>query len=383
MRCVIAPDSYKGSMTSLRVAEIIELGIKQVFPAAIIDKVPVADGGEGTVEAFLAAVGGEKKLLSVTGPLGDKVTAFWGKLADGKTAVIEMAAASGLPLVPRHLRNPLTTTTYGTGELINAALNDGCTNLVIGIGGSATNDGGIGMAQALGIRFTDQDGHELGYGGGCLAELAAIDISQLNPLVKMANITIACDVDNPLCGPYGAATVFGPQKGADSTMIARLDQGLLHLGRIIREQLGPDILNIAGAGAAGGLGGGLVAFLKAELKSGIEIVIQQTGLPARIAGADLVITGEGKTDSQTARGKVPVGIAAVARQHGVPVICISGGLEGDYEQIYGQGISACFSIVPGPVSLESAMANGEVYLYQQVVNLFRAIQAVGAFKSNH
>ena len=313
MRLVIAPDSYKGSLTAVEVAHIIAQAFQRVFLTAEIIKVPMADGGEGTVEAFLTAVGGEKCFVQVTGPLGERVDSFFGILKDGQTAVIEMAAASGLPLVPEEKRNPLVTTTYGTGELIKAALDQGCKKIIVGLGGSATNDGGAGMAQALGVGLFNQEGVNLAFGGCNLRDLARIDISGLDPRIKETEIVAACDVDNPLCGPAGASAVFGPQKGADPEMVEQLDHALAHFGWKVHEQIGVDILNLPGAGAAGGLGGGLVGFLGAKLKPGIDIITEITGLEKMMAGADLVITGEGQTDFQTARGKAPAGIARLAK----------------------------------------------------------------------
>lgn len=380
MRFVIAPDSYKGSLSSVEVAGVIEQGLRQVFPEAEVVKVPIADGGEGTVEAFLTALGGEKRKVKVTGPLGNPVEGFYGLLPDGQTAVIEMAAASGLPLVPPEQRNPLLTTTYGTGELIRAALEAGCSKIIIGIGGSATNDGGMGMAQALGIGFYDDEGSELGFGGANLSRLSRIDLSKMNPALKKAQLIVACDVDNPLCGPTGASRVFGPQKGATPAIVKQLDAGLARLAGVIKAQTGKDILNMPGAGAAGGLGGGLVGLLGAVLRPGIDIVIDSTGLEEKIKGADLVITGEGRTDYQTARGKAPVGIARVAKKYNVPVIAFSGGLGEKYEEVYGAGLDAVFSIPPGPVTLEMAMQNGKQYLLGKVVNIARLLQAVGFAK---
>jgi glycerate kinase len=373
MRVVVAPDSYKGSMSAVEVADIIEKGLKTVFPDAEISKVPIADGGEGTVDAFLAALGGERRELEVTGPLGDKVKAFFGILPGGETAVVEMAAASGLPLVPPEKRNPLVTTTYGTGELIKAALEAGCSTIIVGIGGSATNDGGMGMAQALGIGFYDSRGEELGFGGENLGKLAKIEMAGLNPKVKTAKILVACDVDNPLCGPHGASAVFGPQKGATPEMVEVLDRDLACFARVIKEQAGADIFNMPGAGAAGGLGAGLVGLLGAELRPGIEIVIENTGLAEKISGADLVITGEGRTDFQTARGKAPVGIARLAKKYQVPVIAISGSLGDGYQDVYEAGLDAVFSIVPGPITLDMAMQKGKDYLLGQVVNIARLV----------
>jgi len=318
----------------------------------------MADGGEGTVQALVDATSGRLIAARVTGPLGDPVDAAYGITGDGETAVIEMAAASGLPLVPPEKRNPLVTTTYGTGELIRHALDNGARRFIIGIGGSATNDGGAGMAQALGVRFLNARGEEIGRGGGALADLDRIDISARDSRLKDCTITVACDVDNPLTGPKGASAVFGPQKGATPEMVTALDANLRHLAEVIRRDLGHDIETTPGAGAAGGLGGGLMAFLGAELRRGVEIVVEATGLREKLAGADLCLTGEGGTDFQTVHGKTPMGVAQAAKPHGVPVICLSGGLGKRYQDIYQVGIDAACTIVPGPMELAEAIARG-------------------------
>lgn len=377
MRFVVAPDSYKGSLSAVNVAGIMAQALEQVFPKAEIIKVPIADGGEGTVDALLTAVGGKKCPVKVTGPLGEKVDAFFGLFPDGKTAVIEMAAASGLTLVPIKMRNPLKTTSYGTGELIKMALEAGCEKIIVGLGGSATNDGGVGMAQALGMGFYNGHGQSLGFGGESLSSLSNIDILSLDSRIKNTKILAACDVDNPLCGLQGASAVFGPQKGATPEMIEQLDLGLARLAGKIKENVGIDVLDLPGAGAAGGLGGGLVGLLGAELQPGIDIVVESTGLDKIIEEADLVITGEGQTDFQTARGKGPVGVAQIAKKHRVPVIAISGGLGERYHEVYEAGIDAVFSIVPGPVKMEMAMSKGAEYLFEKVLNLARLLSVMG------
>jgi glycerate 2-kinase len=358
VKIVIAPDSYKGSMTAAEVAEAMARGVRRLFPDAELDLIPMADGGEGTVQALVDATGGRLIEASVTGPLGQPVTATFGMLGDGETAVIEMASASGLPLVAAGQRNPLLTTTYGTGELIRLALDQGARRLIIGIGGSATNDGGAGMAQALGVRFQDSEGRDLPPGGGALATLGRIDMSGLDPRLQGFDITVACDVDNPMTGERGAAAVFGPQKGATPDMVATLDANLHRLAEVIRRDLGKDVEQVPGAGAAGGLGAGLLAFLGATLRRGVEIVVDAVGLTERCAGAALCLTGEGGTDFQTVRGKTPMGVARAAKTHGVPVICLSGGLGRDYQQVHTVGIDAVCSIVPGPMALADAMARG-------------------------
>lgn len=358
MKIVIAPDSFKGSLTAKEVALAIGQGILAVFPECEIVQVPMADGGEGTVQSLVDSTGGEIVKIEVTGPLGTPVKAFFGLLGDGLTAVIEMASASGLPLVPGDRRNPLLTTTYGTGELIRAALDLGVTNLVIGIGGSATNDGGAGMAMALGARLLDSQGRHLGFGGGELSRLSGIDVSGLDPRLSLVRTTVACDVDNPLCGPRGASAVFGPQKGATPEMVQILDGNLDHYSRIIERDLGRKVAEVLGAGAAGGLGAGLLAFTNATVRRGVEIVIELTGLDQHLAGASLVITGEGQIDGQTARGKTPYGVAQLAKRHGLPVIAIVGGIGPGSEEVHGLGIDALVPILPRPMTVEEAMTRG-------------------------
>lgn len=371
MNIVIAPDSFKGSLSAIEAANAMEKGILKAAGNAEIYKIPMADGGEGTVEALITAVGGCIREEEVTGPLGEKVPAFYGILSDGKTGVIEMAAASGLTLVPPGKRNPMLATSYGTGELIRKAIAGGCTRLVVGIGGSATNDGGMGMAQALGVTFFDLKGNELGFGGQALEYIARIDASGIFEGIRHTEIIVACDVVNPLCGKTGASQVFGAQKGATPGMIEKLDQGLLNYAQRIEESLGKSILDIPGAGAAGGMGGGIIAFLDGILKPGIDIITQTTGLSDRIKAAELIFTGEGRTDFQTAFGKVPVGISRIAEKYGKPVICLSGGLGEDIETLYEQGITALFSIANRPMELEEAIKNAETLLCQAAENIMR------------
>jgi len=359
VKIVIAPDSFKGNLSALQVSQAIEIGIKHAVPDAAIDIVPMADGGEGTTQALVDAVGGEIIPAEVTDPLGGRVMAYWGLLSDKTTGVIEMATASGLDLVPLEKRNPLVTTTYGTGELILAALEKGCRKLIIGIGGSATNDGGAGMAQALGVRLLDAKGAQLAFGGAALAELDRIDITNIDPRLSDCDIRIASDVTNPLCGPQGASAVYGPQKGATEEMVKQLDAALAHYADIIKRDLGIDISDVPGAGAAGGLGAGLITFLKARLLPGIEIVIQATGLAEHLKDANLVFTGEGRIDNQTACGKVPVGVARKAKTFGVPVIAIAGAIGDGYQAVYEQGIDAVFGIAPGPISLDQSLAEAK------------------------
>lgn len=356
MKIVIAPDSFKESLSALEVANNIRAGFREIFPDADYVVLPVADGGEGTVDAMVAATNGSVVGLAVSGPLGKPVDAFFGLTGDGRTAIIEMAAASGLMLVPPEARDPLITTSFGVGELIRAALDKGARHFIVGIGGSATNDGGAGMLQALGVRLLDAEGKHLGPGGGELGRLATIDVSGLDPRLAECRIEVACDVDNPLIGPRGASAVFGPQKGATPDKVALLDANLGHYAAVIKVVLGMDVAHLPGAGAAGGLGAGFKAFLGAELKPGSEIVTTAVGLDAALADADLVITGEGCIDGQTIHGKTPIGVAAVAKRHGKPVIGIAGCLGGDAGAVFSHGIDAVFSVLSRSCSLAEAFA---------------------------
>ncbi len=357
MKVVIAPDSFKGSLTALHAAEAMEIGLRRVFPTAEIEKVPMADGGEGTVQSLVDATGGMVITERVLDPLGAEIDAQYGALGDGMTAVIEMAAASGLTLVPPDQRNPLVTTTYGTGQLIQAALNRGCRKLIIGIGGSATNDGGAGMAQALGAKLLTANGKQVKWGGAGLEDLISIDISNLDRRLAETETVVACDVNNPLTGERGSSQVYGPQKGATPETIELLDANLAHFNKILQHDLGKFVANIPGAGAAGGLGAGLLAFLDATLKSGVEIVIEATKLEQKIEGASLVITGEGQIDFQTVFGKTPVGVATLAKTHNIPVIAIAGSISTDADEVYTAGIDAMIDIVPEPMPLEVAIEN--------------------------
>jgi len=321
--------------------------------------VPMADGGEGTTRALLDAIGGDMIKVAVTDPMGGRVLAHWGFLADGITAVIEMAAASGLSLVPPEKRNPFLATTYGTGELISHALEKGCRKFIIGIGGSATNDGGAGMAQALGARLLDAKGEAIALGGAALSNLEHIDTSTLDSRLADCDVLLACDVDNPLCGPSGASCVYGPQKGATSQMVAQLDEALNHYAGVIQRDLGIDIRDVPGAGAAGGLGAGLLVFLKARLEPGVEVIIQATGLIEHLKEADLVFTGEGRIDGQTVCGKTPVGVARRAKELGLPVIALAGEIGDGYQAVFEEGIDSVFSIAPGPISLSRSLSMAE------------------------
>ncbi|MBL0949421.1 MAG: glycerate kinase, partial [Pseudomonas sp.] len=355
MKIVIAPDSFKESLSAPDVAAAIARGWQQVFPDAECLLRPMADGGEGTVDALLAAVGGERREHEVRGPMGAPVKAHWGWLGQG-TAVIEMAAASGLHWVPREQRDARLACSFGTGELIREALDAGATRIILGLGGSATNDAGLGLLQALGVRFLDAQGNQLSPGGAALASLDQLDLSSLDARLLKVQIEVAADVDNPLCGPRGASAVFGPQKGATPEHVAELDTALGRFARIAAATLGEDHAEFPGVGAAGGLGFAARAFLKASFRPGIELVAELSGLAAAVENADLVITGEGRMDAQTLHGKTPVGVARVARTAGVPVIALSGSLGENYQALYEAGIEAAFSLAPGPLSLEQAMA---------------------------
>ncbi len=379
MKLVIAPDSFKGSASAREVAQAIADGLKFPLPDAEFDLVPMADGGEGTVDALVAATNGKIVTKQVTGPLGEPVDAFFGILGDGETAVIEMAAAAGLHLVPPEKRNPLVTTTYGVGELIKAALDEGCKRIIVGIGGSATNDGGAGMAQGLGAKLLDENGNEIGFGGGELGKLAKIDISELDDRLIKTEILVACDVTNPLTGPNGASAVYGPQKGATPEMVKLLDENLRHYAAIIRRDLGVDVEHVPGSGAAGGLGAGFMAFCQGKLRRGVELVIQAVGLDERIQRADLVITGEGKLDFQTGFGKVPYGVAQVAKRYSKPVIALVGQLGEGAERCRKWGIDACFAIVNRPMGEQEAMANALALLKRTSEELGWLIRALCPF----
>ncbi|SDR01169.1 glycerate kinase [Virgibacillus salinus] len=377
MKIVIAPDSFKESMSALAAANAIENGFKKIIPEATYVKVPMADGGEGTVQSLVVTTNGKIISETVTGPAGYPVEAFYGITGDGKTAVIEMAAASGLHLVQYENRNPLTATTKGTGELILAALNLGVKHLIIGLGGSATNDGGAGMAQALGASLLDSNGVPIDFGGGELNKIHSIDTTNLDPRLQQVQVDVACDVDNPLIGDHGASAVFGQQKGATDKMIATLDQNLTHYAQMLQRDLDKDVETIPGSGAAGGLGAGLLAFLEADLKRGIDIVIDAVDLEEHMEHATLVITGEGKIDKQTIYGKTPIGVAKIAKKQHIPVIGLAGSLGEDYQVVHDHGIDALYSIVPSAVSLETALTNAEQFTEQLAENIARTIKVLG------
>ena len=342
-KILLVPDSFKGTLSSRQVCQVMAGQLRRFFPQAQVKSIPVADGGEGSVEAFLAAAGGERRTRTVTGPFGEPVEAFYGILGDGRTAVIEMAACAGLPLAEGRL-NPERATTYGVGELLLAAKETGCTKAILGLGGSCTNDGGAGAAAALGAKFTRADGTAFVPTGGTLGEIAALDVSPVAQALQGMELTAMCDIDNPLYGDAGAAAVFAPQKGADAAMVARLDAGLRHLGQVATRCLGRDFSHLPGAGAAGGLGFGMAAFCGAQLRMGIDAVLDAVGFDSLLPGTDVVFTGEGKIDSQSARGKVVSGVAARCRKAGVPVVAVVGQIGQGFEEMYQQGLTAVFSI---------------------------------------
>lgn len=374
MKVVIAPDSFKESLSAPAAADCIEAGFREVFPQADTVKIPVADGGEGTVEAMVAATGGRLVELSVRGPLGEETEAFYGITGDGSTAVIEMAVASGLALVAPEKRNPLETTSFGTGELILDALNAGLREFIIGIGGSATNDAGAGMLQALGVRLLDRQDREIPPGGGGLAQLERIDCHGMDPRLRECRFLVACDVDNPLVGARGASAVFGPQKGADPVMVGKLDANLQRFAERVAVDVGRDVAEAPGAGAAGGMGAALLAFLEAELRPGIDIIMAAVGLEQALVGADLVITGEGRIDAQSIYGKAPLGVARAAARQGVPAVGIAGSLGPGGDLLHEHGMTALFSMVPGPCSLSEALATAEENLRSTARNVAAVIK---------
>ena len=354
MKIVIAPDSFKDSLSAAGVAQAIAEGWAEVWPDAHVLQCPMADGGEGTVDAVLAACKGQLRRQTVRGPLGDSVEARWGWLADSHTAMIEMAEASGLQLVAPGQRDACSSTTYGTGELVRAALDAGAQRIILAIGGSATNDGGAGAMQALGVQLLDSERQPLPAGGLALARLAHISLEQLDPRLSQVRFEIAADVNNPLCGPHGASSIFGPQKGASPEHVVQLDAALGHFADHCALVLRQDVRDEPGSGAAGGLGFAAKAFLAAQFRPGVEVVAELVGLDEAVGGADLVITGEGRFDAQTLRGKTPFGVARIAQRQGVPVVVIAGTLGDGYEQMYAHGVDAAFALPAGPMSLEQA-----------------------------
>ncbi|MBE6567980.1 MAG: glycerate kinase [Ruminococcaceae bacterium] len=378
MKITVALDSFKGSLSSLMAGDAVKAGCLLADPAAKVSVSPIADGGEGTAQALALGMGGEMISVSVTGPLGNPVTAEYGYIPETKTAVLEMASAAGITLVSPEQRNPLHTTTFGVGELIlHAAKEKGCRQFVVGIGGSATNDGGVGMLSALGIAFLDKNGKPIARGAEGLSSLDRIDIVGLAPEIADARFFVACDVTNPLCGEKGCSAVFGPQKGATPDTVRTMDADLSRYAALTQAVTGKDAQNAAGAGAAGGLGFAFLSYLNAELKSGISLVIEQTGLEEKIKDADLVITGEGRLDGQSVMGKVPVGIATVAKKYKKPVLAFSGCIAPDARLCNGYGIDAFFPILPAPCTLEDAMEPNNAYqnlknTAEQALRLFLA-----------
>lgn len=378
MKVIIAIDSFKGSLTSNEAGQAIKEGILSVYHDAEVKIIPVADGGEGTVEALVLGMNGQLEQIMVTGPLDDKVKANYGVLPESKTAIIEMAQASGLTLISQELRNPLNTTTYGVGEVIKEAINKGCRNFVVGIGGSATNDAGVGMLQALGFEFYNEAGELVGTGGRVLNEIKSIKVE--NAMKELAECTfkIACDVDNPLYGTNGAAHIYGPQKGATPEIVKELDCGLVNFSEVVKVALNKDIANTPGAGAAGGLGYGFMAFLNGNLQSGVDIIIEATKLDEAVADADFLITGEGRLDHQTAMGKAPIGITKIGKKHGAKVIALAGCISDDAKTCNIEGVDAYFGIQPGAISLEDAMniENAAKNLRNTAEQTFRLIKTV-------
>ncbi|MEH7416340.1 glycerate kinase [Neobacillus drentensis] len=374
MKFVLAPDSFKESMTAKNAALAMERGIRKVFPNAECVIVPMADGGEGTVESLVSMTNGEIIKTEVLGPLGEEIIAEYGLLGEGQTAVIEMASASGLELIKPEDRDPLLTTTYGTGQLIKHALDKGVKRFLIGIGGSSTNDGGAGMLQALGVSFKDERGEEISFGGGALERLRTIDLSDLDERIKDVKIDVACDVTNPLIGENGASAIFGPQKGATPKIVKVLDQNLAHYAEVMKEQLGKDIAHMEGAGAAGGLGAGLMAFLNAQLKKGVDLVIEYTSLEEQVQGADYVFTGEGSIDGQTLFGKTPYGVATIAQKYSIPVIAFAGRIGTGVEPLYENGFTAIIGILKGVTSLEDALEAGETNIEFAAENICRVLK---------
>lgn len=371
---VLAPDSFKESMSAEQACQAMQRGVLQVFPDACCIAVPMADGGEGTVDALLRSLDGQFISCAVTGPLvTQQVSTYFAIVDYGRTAVLEMAKANGIHLLESSQRNPMLTSTYGTGEMIKQALDRGIEKIIVGLGGSVTNDGGAGMAQALGVQFFNSTGEAIQVCGGNLDQINQIDISQLDARLKNTEILIASDVNNPLCGPNGASAIFGPQKGATPEMVQQLDRNLSHFADLVEASLGISIKNVAGSGAAGGLGFGLMAFAGAKLQSGVELIIEQSRLAEKIAQADYVLTGEGKIDSQTALGKTPFGVAQVAQQFNKPVLAFAGLVGEGIESLFDAGFSQIVGINPSDCSLEEALKNGEVNLEKAVSKTIKNI----------
>lgn len=373
MKIVIAPQAFKGSLSALNVANAVQKGVRRIFPDAQILTCPVADGGDGTLETLVESSGGKIMETNVADPTGKPIVAQWGAMGDGNTAVIEMARTSGLALLTLEERDPLNATTYGLGEIIVSALNKGFRKFIVGIGGSATNDAGAGMAQALGIKLMDREGRNLVFGGAALQNLSVIDTSSIDQRVLESNFQIACDVNNPLTGPEGASAVYGPQKGATEENVIQLDSALGVFAEVAKRDLGKDISNLEGAGAAGGLGAGMVAFVEGHLRAGVDIVLDTVNLAEKLESADLVITGEGSIDFQTVYNKAPIGVARMAKAKGIPTIGISGMLGKNYQIVHNHGIDAALSIANGPISLEESLQNAPSLISEAVEESLRLI----------
>ena len=377
MKIVIAPQAFKGSISALDAATAASKGIKRVFPLAEIVSVPVADGGDGTLETLIEGSGGNIHEIEVMGPLGERRPAEWGAMGDGVTAVIEMARTSGLALLAEEERNPLITTTYGLGEAMRQAMDAGYRRFIIGIGGSATNDAGAGMAQALGVRLLDSSGNDLDFGGASLARLSRIEMAGLHSKVEECEFLVACDVNNPLTGPTGASAIYGPQKGATQEMIAELDAALSHFAEVVKRDIGAEIGDVPGSGAAGGLGGGLIAFVGGQLRAGVDIVLDTVGLDDYLTGCDLVITGEGSMDHSTIYNKAPVGVAGRAKKLGIPVVGISGSLGAGFQDVHEYGIDALTAITAGPMSLDEASERAAELITNTTEQVMRLIGVGG------
>lgn len=375
MKILIAPQAFKGSISAVDAAAAMREGVLRVLPDAEVSAVAVADGGDGTLETLVEGSGGEIHHIEVTGPLGERRTAEWGAMGDGATAVIEMARTSGLALVPDEKRNPLVTTTFGLGEAIIHAIDAGYRRFIIGIGGSATNDAGAGMAQALGVRLLDSGGRDLEFGGAALSKLNKIDMSGLNDTVSSCEFLVACDVNNPLTGPTGASAIYGPQKGATPEMIESLDAALLHFAEVVKRDIGVEINDVPGSGAAGGLGGGMIAFANGELRAGVDIVLDTVRLDDYLTGCNLVITGEGSMDHSTIYNKAPVGVAERAKRLGIPVVGISGSLGAGFQDVHEHGIDALASITPGPMTLDEASERAEELISNATEQVLRFMTA--------
>lgn len=370
---VVAPDSFKESMTAKEVCDAMEKGIKKADSTAEVIKVPMADGGEGTVDSLVDATNGKRVIVEVTGPLGNKISAYYGILGNGTTAVIEMAKASGLEIVEKKKRNPMITTTFGTGELIRDALDHNVKEIIIGLGGSSTNDGGSGMAQALGAKLLDQNNYQISFGGGNLDKLDKIDISNLDSRLQDVKIILASDVTNPLIGKDGASRVFGPQKGATPEMVEKLENNLQHYAKIIKRDLNKNVASVSGAGAAGGLGAGLMAFTTCKMRQGVDIAIEVTKLEEKVKSADYVFTGEGGTDFQTKFGKTPYGVAKLGKKYHKPVISLAGYLGEGIDSLYSEGFTAIFGIIPGACDLSTALKNGPSNVARATENIVRLL----------